>query len=82
MRLPDACFKSKTGEAGRINVFGVKYMAMLCRLDNGGFKITYTRQTTKNHLPVEILDRSEVEGYDDWAVIEPEEGENEAELPY
>jgi len=76
MRLPEACFKSKTGEAGRINAFGVKYMAMLCRLDNGEFEIKYTRQITKNHLAVEVSDRSEVEGYDDWVVIE------EYECPY
>ena len=82
MRLPDACFKSRTGEAGRINAFGVRYMAMLYRLDNGGFEIKYTRQITKNHLAVEVVDRSEVEGYDDWAVIEPEEGEDEAGLSY
>lgn len=74
MKLPEACFKSRIGEAKRINNFGVKYIAMLYRLDNGGFEIKYTRQITKNHLPVEIVDRSEVEGYDDWTVIEPQEG--------
>lgn len=82
MRLPDACFKSRTGEAGRIDDFGVKYIAMLYRLDNGGFEIKHTRQITKNHLPVEIVDKNEVEGYDDWAVIEPQEDEDESRLPY
>ena len=72
MRLPEACFKSKYKAAKRKNVFGVVYVATMYKLDNGGFEIKYTRQVTENTLLKEITDRSEVEGYDDWCVIESE----------
>jgi len=69
MRIPEACFKSRTGEVERINSFDVKYTAILHKLNNGGIKISYTRQTTKNNTIVEVMDRSEVEGYDDWVIV-------------
>ena len=65
MKIPEACFNSKIGEATRRCRYSqMKYVARLYRHDDGTFDIKYKRY---NEFGNEYeAYRHEVEGYDDW----------------